>query len=183
MLMNDEHEISLNLFTGIELTIWEEEAVDWLFWREVEALSAKQFSLLRNVCDPRNFEAQKDIIPGGVGKTLEQRMNDDLLILDDGNTRKIREWVNLACKKELNIPGYLKVFLDKPDTEIKSKGHLNHDPNLQEQANSFAEDFKVKTGRYPTKSEVAKELSKSNELKLETVERRIRKKWGKYQIA
>jgi hypothetical protein len=178
MLKNDENEIYVNLPYDIELADWEEEAVDWLFWREAEELNAQQFSILRNVCDPRKFEVQKDGIPGGVGKTLEQRVNDDLLRIDDGTTRKIREWVNLACKKGLNIPRYLKAFLDKPDAETKSKGHLNHDPNLQEQANAFAGDFKIRNGRNPTRNEVAKELSKSTGLRTETIERRIRKKWG-----
>ncbi len=179
-IFKDEvNEMSVGEFTAIEFAIWEEEAVDWLFWINVDALSAQQFSLLRNVRDPRNFETEKDLVPGKSGKTLEQIVNDDLLFLDEGNTRNIREWVNLACKKELHIPHYMRGFLDKPDTELRSKDYLNHDPILQEKANSFAEDFKVRKRRYPSKGEVAKELSKSNNLTLETIERRIRKEWGK----
>jgi hypothetical protein len=62
----------------------------------------------------------------------------------------------------------------------------DHDPSLQKQANEFAKNYYERTGKYPTKAEVAKELHKSpgnGYLDPDTINRRIRVEWkGKNKL-
>jgi hypothetical protein len=61
---------------------WECSIVDWDYWNRVPMLTAEEFCNLRHVHDPRNFENDRKSTPDGIGKTLGERVSDDLRIID-----------------------------------------------------------------------------------------------------
>jgi hypothetical protein len=61
----------------------------------------------------------------------------------------------------------------------KPPGRLNHDPRMQQRANEIAAELKTRTGREPTKDEVAGKLESEFHVSIETVLRRIRAQWKK----
>ena len=61
----------------------------------------------------------------------------------------------------------------------KHSGHLNHDLDMQKQANDIAAELKLSKNRPPTKDEVAKKLAEKLEMSIESVLRRIRVTWKK----
>jgi len=96
------------------------------------------------------------------------------------NAVEAEEWVNPYEQfgwSESKLPN----FDDKQQVEggkkRKPREYLNHDPELQAQANEIAAKLKEKLKRTPTKHKVAQELAKECKLTQETVERRIRKDW------
>lgn len=67
--------------------------------------------------------------------------------------------------------------VEAPAPPEKPRGHLNHDPELQAQANQIAAEHKTATGRSITREKVAQQLAKQLPLDAATIERRIRKQW------
>lgn len=59
----------------------------------------------------------------------------------------------------------------------KPPGHLDHDPQMQLDANKIATDLIASSGRIPTRDKVAKILAKTLGMAEETVARRIRSEW------
>ena len=58
-------------------------------------------------------------------------------------------------------------------------GHLNHDLDMQKQANDIAAELELSKKRPPTKNEVAKKLAEQIGMPFDTVLRRIRAAWKK----
>lgn len=67
--------------------------------------------------------------------------------------------------------------VEAPAPPEKPRGHLNHDPELQAQANQIAAEHRAATGRSITREKVALRLAKQLPLDAATIERRIRKQW------
>lgn len=66
---------------------------------------------------------------------------------------------------------------DESPANNNQLGHLNHDQQLQLQANEIAAELTATTKRVPTKDKVAKNLAKKLGIDEATVLRRIRKQW------
>ena len=71
--------------------------------------------------------------------------------------------------------------VDKPTESdgkaTKAKGHLNHDPQMQQRANEIAAEKMKETRRPVTRNKVAKLLANERGIDEATVLRRIRKQW------
>ena len=61
----------------------------------------------------------------------------------------------------------------------KHAGHLNHDLDMQKQANKIAVELESSRKRPPTKGEVAKKLAEKLGMSVGSIERRIRAEWKK----
>lgn len=61
----------------------------------------------------------------------------------------------------------------------KHAGHLNHDLDMQKQANDIAAEIVLSKKRVPTKIEVAKKLEEKLGIYVGSIERRIRAEWKK----
>lgn len=93
---------------------WEEFIVDWDYWQKLSSLTDQEFCILRHVHDPRKFDNQKTNTPGGIGKTLGERVSDDVRIIErslGADTKKhIKEWVLWAQQQRWDIPLYLRAL-------------------------------------------------------------------------
>lgn len=95
-------------------------------------------------------------------------------------TRLVALRQELACteKQQLQSRGdYYPGRKGTPDTQTKTKGHLDHDPQMQQRANEIAAEKKKETKRPITRDKVAKLLATELGMSVETVLRRIRKQW------
>lgn len=101
---------------------WNMAVVDWLYWKQVPSLTAQEFCVLRHVHDPRDFDAERDGIPGGEGKTLGARVSDDLRIIERslsaGEGKPIRDWIAWAMEQGWDVPGYLQVPDNADDVSL-----------------------------------------------------------------
>ena len=61
--------------------------------------------------------------------------------------------------------------------KVKPRGHLNHDPQMQQRANEIAADNMKVPGISITRNRVAKLLANELGMEMDTVLRRIRKQW------
>ena len=160
---------------------WECSIVDWNYWSRVPMLTAEEFCILRHVHDPRNFKIDRNSTPDGVGKTLGERVSDELRIIDRslGPTaeKPTVEWVIWAQQQSWDIPVYLRFLVDEDKTPPKPKGHLNHDLEMQKRANEIAAEKLKETTRPVTRNMVGKTLAQELGMDEETVIRRIRKDW------
>ena len=100
---------------------WQESVVDWDYWQKVPLLTAQEFCILRQVHDPRNFEVDRTSIPGGIGKTLGDRVSDDLRIIERSLgpeiKHPIKQWVKWAQQQAWDIPIYLRILVAEGDAE------------------------------------------------------------------
>ncbi len=96
---------------------WDKTTVDWRYWQKVASLTAKEFCILRHVHDPRKFDAARDNIPGGEGKTLGERVSDDVRIIkaDNGGHKDkdkdrapLSEWIEWADSVEWELPNFMR---------------------------------------------------------------------------
>jgi hypothetical protein len=105
---------------------WDEAVVDWAYWNSVPLLTAEEFSILRHVFDPRDFAAERATIPGGEGRTLGERVSDDVRIIEravaDNNMKPIEEWVSWAQQQGWEIPAYLRAPADAGGDADRIKG-------------------------------------------------------------
>lgn len=96
---------------------WDGVVVGWDYWQKVPLLTAEEFSVLRHVHDPRNFVDEKNNIPGGDGRTLGERVNDDVRIIERTHgldaKKAMQEWVSWAQKQDWGIPSYLLAAADR----------------------------------------------------------------------
>lgn len=63
------------------------------------------------------------------------------------------------------------------DKAGSSRGGLDHDLNLQQQANEIAQRKRAETGKWPTRNAVANLLAPIVKMNVDTVLRRIRRQW------
>lgn len=93
------------------------------YWENVALLTAHEFCCLRHIHDPRNFEQEKNTIPGGTGKTLESRVADDERIIErdpaiDGKrAMSLADWVTWAEHKNWAIPGFISRATENPNSD------------------------------------------------------------------
>jgi len=103
---------------------WNMAVVDWPYWKQVPSLTAQEFCVLRHVHDPRDFDAERDGIPGGKGKTLGARVSDDLRIIDRSlsadEKKPIQGWIVWALEQGWDVPGYLQ---DPDNVDDASPAH------------------------------------------------------------
>ncbi|MBI3043559.1 MAG: hypothetical protein HYY78_12135 [Betaproteobacteria bacterium] len=92
--------------------LWDESCVDWAYWRKLKRLTALEFCILRHVHDPRKFEGDRNSIPGGTGKTLDERVSDDMRIIarekDNESSLSLIKWIALAEQQSWVIPSYMR---------------------------------------------------------------------------
>lgn len=90
---------------------WDEEQAGWAYWRKVPVLTTQDFCILRHGYDPREFKRDRDSTPGDEGRTLGERVADDVRILSRAPTRSARkslpDWIALAQRLTLDVPAYM----------------------------------------------------------------------------
>ena len=100
-------------------TGWDKYVVDWVYWQQVPSLTAQEFCILRHVHDPRKFEDDRNSIPSGEGKTLGERVSDDVRIIERSlgpdAKKSAQEWVSWAHQQGWGIPSYLRNLADEGD--------------------------------------------------------------------
>lgn len=98
---------------------WDRAVVDWTYWQQVQLLTAEDFCILRHVHDPRKFDDDRNSIPGGEGKTLGERVSDDMRIIERTNGYNDRlslvEWIALAEELSWVIPPYMRAAVGSED--------------------------------------------------------------------
>ncbi len=123
---------------------WECSIVGWDYWSRVPMLTAEEFCVLRHLHDPRNFEIDRNSTPDGVGKTLGERVSDDLRIIDrslgPNAENPTAEWVTWAQQQSWNIPAYLRSFTIECDAKSTLAGSC-HPVALGKSEAIEAEDF------------------------------------------
>ena len=104
---------------------WEESMVGWDYWKKVPLLTAQEFCILHHVRDPRDFERDRASIPDGIGKSLGERVSDELKIiarsLGPETMKTVNEWVIWARQQEVwSVPSYLRVYSVEDDVRSTS---------------------------------------------------------------
>jgi hypothetical protein len=93
---------------------WDESLVDWPYWHTVPKLTAQEFCILRHVHDPRKFVRDQNSVPDGEGKTLGERVADDVRIIDRSLGADAKkpggEWVSWAQTQNWVIPSFLQML-------------------------------------------------------------------------
>lgn len=126
---------------------WDGTTVGWNYWQKVSSLTAQEFCILRHVCDPRKFEKKQSDTPGGEGKTLGERVSDDVRIVErslgPGTMKPVQQWVLWAHAQGWLVPSYLQrasVAQSAPGSEGElSQADASPDdgkPNLRKGRNS-----------------------------------------------
>lgn len=96
---------------------WDECTVGWYYWQKVSSLTAQEFCILRHVHDPRKFDDDQNCTPGGEGKTLGERVSDDVRIIERAEgqnvTKPVKEWVSWAQKQSWELPSYLRALAEE----------------------------------------------------------------------
>lgn len=108
---------------------WERVVVDWAYWEKVPRLTAKEFCVLMRAHDPRKFDAEHDHIPGGKGKTLGERVSDDLRIIErtlgTDAKKSVQQWVAWARKQDWKVPAYLSASADASERGARTATTLD----------------------------------------------------------
>lgn len=98
---------------------WDKAVVDWAYWGRLETLSALEFAALRNVCDPRKLEAQREVLPDDKPPSLGQRVADDVrrINADPAVAKKdrlaLRQWIQWADRVGLPYPAFMRAHVDQ----------------------------------------------------------------------
>lgn len=104
---------------------WNEVSVDWAYWRQVPALTAQEFCILRLLHDPRHFESEKTFTFGGAGKSLGELVDDDVRIiertLDPDIIKPIPEWIAWAQLQNWDMPSYFRDYEKNGGTFITAQ--------------------------------------------------------------
>ncbi len=178
--MNDRTKTDPGLV--VQQTIdWDKSVVDWDYWSKVPRLTAEEFCILLHRHDPRNFETDRDFIPGCSGRTLGELVSDKSRIINRSmesiKEKSTTEWIKWAKHQNWDIPAYLLSILDLPAPAPRPQGHLNHNSDWQQRANEIAAKEFGKINRSPTRKKVSQLLAQELGVDPATVERRIRKCW------
>ncbi|CAE6727749.1 hypothetical protein [Candidatus Nitrotoga fabula] len=114
---------------------WNEVSVDWDYWKQVPKLTAQEFCILCLLQDPRHFESEKTFTFGGAGKTLGERVGDDVRIIErtlgPDITRPIPEWIAWAKLQNWDMPSYFRDYEKNGGTFIAPQDLTGtNDPKL-----------------------------------------------------
>lgn len=114
---------------------WNEVSVDWDYWKQVPALTTQEFSILRLLHDPREFEHEKSITFKDAGKSLEELVGDDVRIIErtlgSDITRPIPKWIAWAKLQNWDMPSYFCDYEKNGGTFITAQDLPGtHDPKL-----------------------------------------------------
>lgn len=106
---------------------WDRQHAGWSYWQQVPRLTAQEFCILRHKHDPRKFEKERDGVPGGEGKTLGERVSDDMRIIartqSDQNQLSLAKWIALAEELGWVVPPYMRAAVG---TEDAADAHGQH---------------------------------------------------------